>query len=306
MNTNTPEYYCQQKTAASGSSFYYSFLFLPPKKRQAIQAVYAFCREVDDIVDNCHDKVVAKTKLEWWHKEIERVFQGKPLHPIGRSLAEAIKEFKLKEHLFLEILQGIAMDLQYHGYEKFDDLKVYCHCVASCVGLLSAEIFGYENSQTLEYARNLGMAMQLVNIIRDVGEDTSLGRVYIPEDELRQFNLSPNDILKKQYSENFVRLMQFQANRAKDYYQKAMNALPDVDRKTQISGIIMAEIYFALLKEIEKTKFKVLNQRIGLTPLRKFWIAWITNRKSKKIPLSKISLSKTHTSNILSQSMSHD
>jgi phytoene synthase len=288
MKTNTPDFYCKQKAAASGSSFYYSFLFLPPKKRQAIQALYAFCREVDDIVDGCADKVVAKTKLAWWYKEIERVFQGNPLHPIGRALAETLKEYKLKEHLFQEILQGVEMDLKYQGYQTFDDLKVYCHCVASCVGLLAAEIFGYQDQRTLEYARNLGIAMQLVNIIRDVGEDASLGRVYIPEDELRQFHLSADDILKKRESENFRALMQFQAERAKQYYQKALQVLPDCDRSTQISGLIMAEIYFALLKEIENTKFKVLHQRISLTPIRKFWIAWRSHRKNKKALSSKM------------------
>lgn len=286
MQNNSHDYYCKQKTAASGSSFYYSFIFLPPKKRQAIQALYAFCREVDDIVDECSDKIVGKTKLDWWFKEIERVFLGCPLHPIGRALAESVKEYKLKEHLFQEILQGVAMDLQYQGYQTFDDLRVYCHCVASCVGLLAAEIFGYQEIGTLEYAKNLGLAMQLVNIIRDVGEDASLGRVYIPEDELRQFNLSSNNILQKQYSENFQALMQYQATRAKDYYQKALQALPQIDRPSQISGLIMGEIYFALLKEIESCRFQVLKQRISLTPLRKFWIAWRSSRQNKKVQRS--------------------
>ncbi len=309
MSTNTPDFYCKEKTAASGTSFYYSFLFLPPKKRQAIQALYAFCREVDDVVDDCTDKIVAKTKLEWWYKEIDRMFLGRPLHPIGRALAEAIKEYPLKKQLFLDILSGTTMDLQYHGYQSFDDLKVYCHRVASCVGLLAAEIFGYQDTQTLEYAKHLGTAMQLVNIIRDVGEDANMGRVYIPEDELRQFNLSPADILKKQYSENFRNLMQHQANRAREYYEKALATLPEVDRAAQISGLIMGEIYFALLKEIENSKFKVLHQRISLTPLRKFWIAWRSTRKNNKIAqrhLSKVSESKMNDLNVNKLNMNYD
>lgn len=282
--------YCNPETTARGSSFYYSFLFLPPKKRQAIQALYAFCHELDNILDTCSDKMIAKIKLDWWSQEIDRIFLKKPLHPIGRALLEPIKEYHLKKHLFEEILQGISMDLQYQGYQTFDDLRVYCHCVASCVGLLAAEIFGYQDLQTLEYAKNLGIAMQLVNIIRDVGEDANLGRVYLPEDELRKFNLTPEQILQKphhsnlpkNFQENFQAHMQYQANRARNYYQKALDVLPDIDRSNQISGLIMGEIYFTLLKEIEKTNFKVLHQRISLTPLRKFWIAWRSSRKNKK------------------------
>lgn len=273
--------YCQEKTAKSGSSFYYSFLFLPAEQKKAIMAVYAFCREVDDIVDECTDKEIAQKKLAWWHTEIDRVFTDQPQHPIGKALAQIKDRFALKKHLFEEILQGMTMDLAYQGYQTFEDLRLYCHCVASAPGLLAAEIFGYENSNTLEYAKNLGLAFQLVNIIRDVGEDANRGRIYLPEDELVKFSLTSQDILEKKYTKNFHDLMVYQATRARTYYEKALLALPEADKYQQRCGMIMAAIYFALLTEIEKLHFKVLEQRVSLTPLRKLWIAWKTQRTLK-------------------------
>jgi phytoene synthase len=282
MNIVDADKFCREKSAKSGSSFYYSFLFLTSIQRQAITAVYAFCREVDDIVDECHDKNIAAQKLNWWNDEVEQVFSGVPQHPIGLSLQQACRHFPLKKNLFQDILQGMQMDLQYQGYESFADLERYCYCVASAVGLLAVEIFGFEDEKTLNYAKNLGVALQLINIIRDVGEDAARGRIYIPENELTQFSLTPQTILAKQYSENFYQLMQFQAQRAKDYYQKALSDLPFQDIAKQHTGLIMAEIYHALLNEIEEDHYQVLHQKISLTPLRKFWIAWKTHRCLKK------------------------
>lgn len=284
MNISDANEYCRIKAAKSGSSFYYSFLFLAPEQRQAIMALYAFCREVDDIVDECADKEIARTKLAWWFTEIERIFNNHPEHPIGQALQIACNRFTLPKHLFLEILQGMNMDLAYQGYQTFEDLRLYCHCVASVPGLLAAEIFGYRDPLTREYAKNLGIAFQLVNIIRDVGEDAARGRIYVPEEDLTKFSLTSQDLLEKRYSEHFVALMQHQAKRARDYYTKSLEALPPVDRYTQRSGIIMGNIYFALLKEIEKLQFRVLHQKIRLTPLRKLWIAWKTSRNiSRKL-----------------------
>lgn len=279
INMDNANQYCREKAAKSGSSFYYSFLFLPPEQQQAIMALYAFCREVDDIVDECTDKELAAQKLAWWHEEIDRVFTNQPQHPVGKVLANSKDRFSLKKHLFEEILQGMNMDLSYQGYQTFEDLRLYCHCVASAPGLLAAEIFGYQNPNTLEYAKNLGLAFQLVNIIRDVGEDANRGRIYLPEDELVQFSLTPQDILEKKHTQNFQDLMTYQATRARSYYEKALQTLPETDKYSQRSGIIMAEIYFTLLKEIEKLNFKVLHQRVSLTPLRKLWIAWKTSRR---------------------------
>lgn len=282
MNTSITDQYCQEKAFQSGSSFYYSFLFLPTLQRNAIMALYAFCREVDDIVDEYADKEVAIRKLQWWFEEIQRIYSNKAQHPIGQALMKARTQFNLQKHLFEEILQGMKMDLDYQGYQTFDDLSVYCHCVASAPGLLAAEIFGYEDLKTLEYAKYLGIAFQLVNIIRDIGEDASRGRIYLPESELAEFSLSAEAILNKQYSENFKLLMQKQAKRARNYYEKALLSLPEQDKYKQRSGIIMAKIYFTLLDEIEKSNFQVLHQKISLTPLRKLWIAWKTARKLKR------------------------
>jgi 15-cis-phytoene synthase len=283
MNTETPEdIYCRKKSAQSGSSFYYSFLFLSSVERQAITAVYAFCREVDDIVDDCTEKSVAEHKLFFWQAEIERVYIGKAEHPVGKALLKALHHFPLKKHLFLEILQGMHMDLCYQGYQTFEDLRLYCHCVASAVGLLAVEIFGYQHKQTLEYARLLGLAFQLVNIIRDVGEDARRGRIYIPEDELSNFGVSSRELSEGKYSKQFSALMRHQAHRARAYYAEALDLLVEADHYQQRSGLIMAEIYFSLLTEIEKADFPVLHQRVSLTPLRKLWIAWRRARAIKK------------------------
>ena len=284
---NNANQYCQNKVAASGSSFYYSFLFLPAEQRAAITAIYAFCREVDDIVDECQDKAIAQQKLVWWSTEIDRVYTGTPQHPVGIALAQIVKKYKLQKLWFDEIMQGMAMDLKYQGYQIFDDLKLYCHCVASAVGMLAAAIFGYKNQQTLEYAKKLGIAFQIINIIRDVGEDARRGRVYIPEEELQVFGIKPQEILELNISnpERFTALLAKLAVLARSYYTSALDTLPAEDRAAQRGGLIMAEIYFKILAEIEHSNFDVLNQKISITPLRKLWVAWNTWRLEKKLCL---------------------
>ena len=272
----TPDEYCQQKAAQSGSSFYYSFLFLPPQRRRAITALYAFCREVDDVVDECSDPALARIKLAWWRDELARLYAGAPQHPVTRALAAAIEPFGIKRELLVEIIDGMEMDLSQNRYPDFAALEQYCHRVAGVVGLLAASIFGYRDERTLAYAHTLGLAFQLTNIIRDIGEDSRKGRIYLPLDELRQFEVSAADILHARQSENFVRLMRFQIERAEGYYAKALTQLPPEDLKAQRPGLIMAAIYRALLGEIADDGCKVLSQRTALTPLRKFWIAWKT------------------------------
>jgi len=278
----TPDQYCQDKAAKSGSSFYYSFLFLPPPQRQAITSLYAFCREVDDVVDECNDPSLAATKLEWWRNEIGNLFNDNPTHPVTQALQTAIGEYDLPQEHFLEIIDGMAMDLEQFSYASFKELSLYCYRVAAVVGLMAAEIFGYRERQTLKYAHNLGMAFQLTNILRDVAEDAARGRIYIPQDELQRFQVSQDDILNHQMNDNARELMAFHAARARDYYKKAFELLPEADRYPQRSGIIMAAIYQATLDEIEQDDYRVLDQRIALTPLRKFWIAWRTARQEKK------------------------
>ena len=272
----TPDDYCQQKTAQSGSSFYYSFLFLPPPRRRALTAFYAFCREVDDVVDECTDLDVARTKLAWWRTEVAAVYEGKAKHPVALALTALLPEFNIEEARLYEIIDGMEMDLTQHRYADFSALQKYCYRVASVVGLVSAEIFGHSHPDTLKYAENLGMAFQLTNIIRDVGEDARRDRIYIPVDELARFNVTAADIMHARHSEAFVQLMQFQVERALNYYRDAMIFLPQQDRRSQRPGLVMAAIYRTLLEEIRADGMQVLNQRTSLTPLRKLWIAWRT------------------------------
>ena len=272
----TPDEYCQQKAAASGSSFYYSFLFLPPERRRAITALYAFCREVDDVVDECTDTQLAGAKLDWWRSEIAGLRAGKPQHPVMRALLPHTEPYQITAERLNEIVDGMAMDLTQTRYLDFAGLERYCYLVAGVVGLLAAGIFGYRNARTLEYARALGTAFQLTNIIRDVGEDARKNRIYLPIDDLQKFGVTAADILHARPSEHFTELMQFQARRAETYYARAFEALPAEDRRAQRPGLIMAGIYRQLLVEIERDGFKVLTQRTSLTPLRKFWIAWKT------------------------------
>lgn len=272
----TPQEYCQRKAAQSGSSFYYSFLFLPEERRRAIIALYAFCREVDDVVDECSDASVARIKLAWWRKEISDIYQGQPQHPVARALSEVVGKFQLQEQHLQEIINGMEMDLDYNAYPDFESLKLYCYRVASVVGILSAEIFGYRDPRTPQYAVDLGMAFQLTNIIRDVGEDARRGRIYLPLDEMQQYGVSTADISQARETDNFRRLMEFQIERAFGFYERAFAQLPAIDRKRQRTGIIMAAIYRALLDEIRADSCRVLTQRTSLTPLRKLWIAWKT------------------------------
>lgn len=273
----SPQEYCQKKAAASGSSFYYSFLFLPKPKREAITALYAFCREVDDIADEVQDLSVAQAKLHWWRGEILNLYTGKPQHPVTQALQGPVTEFNLKQQHLLEIIDGMQMDLEQNRYRDFAELELYCYRVASVVGLLSASIFGYSNPQTLQYALDLGMAFQLTNITRDVGEDARRGRIYLPQDELARFGVTDQDILQGQSSDNMRRLLEFQAERAEQYYDKALAELSPEDRKPQRTGLIMSAIYRTLLKEIKADDIQVvLNARVSLTPIRKLWLAWLT------------------------------
>ncbi len=276
----SPDQYCQNKTAASGSSFYYSFLFLPTEQRRAITALYAFCREVDDCVDNCSDLSIATNKLDWWRGEIDACFAERPSHPVTRALLPSLARYNLPAEHFHEIIDGMRMDLHQHRYANFSELALYCHRVAGVVGLLSAEIFGYRHRQTLKYAETLGTAMQLTNIIRDVREDAERGRVYLPADELRDHGIDAESVL--QAGEALKGLLAVQARRARDYYQRALSYLPDEDRYPQRAGLIMAAIYQALLQEIAADGYNVVQRRLSLTPVRKLWIAWRTARRERR------------------------
>jgi len=291
----TPEQYCQDKAAKSGSSFYYSFLFLPEQQRKAITALYAFCREVDDVVDSNIDTVIKQTKLQWWRNEISALFNAQAQHPVTRALTPAIEQFNLPQEQFEEIIDGMEMDLHNNRYDSFKDLSLYCHRVASVVGLLAAEIFGYRDRKTQKYAHDLGMAFQLTNILRDVYEDARRNRIYLPQDELQQFKVSDSDIIQGETSDNFVELMKLQVQRAQGFYDKAITELPEADRYSQRAGLVMARIYQSILNEIVDDGYRVLQHRIKLTPLRKLWLAWKTIRQEKRRYKKWLRLNPTHS-----------
>jgi len=278
----TPQEYCQNKAGQSGSSFYYSFLFLPEEKRNAITALYAFCREVDDIVDNHTHVEAATVKLDWWRTEIENMFAAKANHPVTLALMPIINDLGLKKEYFLDIITGMEMDLSKLRYKTFEDLSDYCYRVASVVGLLSVSIFGYKNKKTLEYAIALGQALQLTNIIRDVGEDAMRNRIYLPQDDLDKFSVTEKDILSGNETPEFYKLMAYQSDRAEDLYKKAYQLLPDEDRPNQVAGIIMASVYQNTLNKIRKTGYHTIKDRVSLNALHKFWIAWKTYRHEKQ------------------------
>ena len=270
----TPETYVQEKAAASGSSFYYAFLFLPTQRRAAITAFYAFCREVDDVVDEVQDPGVAAQKLAWWRQEVAQTFACKPSHPVMQALQPHIAPFQIEQQQLQAIIDGCQMDLEQTRYLDYAGLQRYCHLVAGVVGEVAARIFGQTDPATTAYAHKLGQAFQLTNIIRDVGEDAMRGRIYLPINDLQQFNVKAYEITKREYSDRFTALMRFEAERAHQLYDEALALLPAADRRSQKPGLMMASIYRTLLCEIEAENFQVLHQRIALTPLRKLWLAW--------------------------------
>jgi 15-cis-phytoene synthase len=279
----SPQDYVQQKAAASGSSFYYAFLFLPAERRAAITAFYAFCREVDDVVDEVTDPGVAQTKLAWWRSEVAKAYGGELNHPVMQALMPHAKTFGIEPQHLLAVIDGCQMDLDQNRYLDFHNLQQYCHLVAGVVGEVAARIFGQTQAQTTEYAHKLGLAFQLTNITRDVGEDAARGRIYLPVNELQRFDVKAHELLKRgaapgtdeaDFHQRFKALMQFQCERALRSYDDALALLPEADRRAQKPGLMMASIYRTLLGEIATDPLLVLTRRVSLTPLRKFWLAW--------------------------------
>lgn len=226
------------------------------------------------MVDEVSDPGVARTKLAWWQTEVLKSFDGQPSHPVMRALMPLASDFAIEARHLLAVIEGCQMDLEQTRYLDYPALQRYCHLVAGVVGEVAAHIFGQTRPETTAYAHKLGLAFQLTNIIRDVGEDAMRGRVYLPVSELQQFDVKAHEILKRTPSERFTALMKFQTNRAQSLYDEAFSLLPAADRRAQKPGLMMASIYRTLLVEIEKDNFQVLNQRVSLTPLRKFWLAW--------------------------------
>ena len=266
--------FCSQLTRKSRSNFYYAFLFLPRPRRAALYAVYAFCRIVDDVADLGTDPEVQRKELARWWAEVARCYEGGESEtPVGRRLADAVRAYPIPRTALEAILDGVEMDLEGATYETFDALYPYCYRVASAVGLACIEIFGYTDPRAREYAVSLGVALQLTNIMRDVGSDARLGRVYLPQDELRRFGVTVEDLRSGRYTESFVALMESQAARARRYYAAAGQAFPARDARTLVAAEIMGRIYRSLLAELEARRFRVFGSRVTLPARRKLGIA---------------------------------
>jgi len=268
-------------TRKSRSNFFYAFLFLPRRQREAMYAVYAFCRIVDDAVDIGDDRDEQRRALAAWRGQIARVYGGAPDHPAARRLQEAIRHFPIPRAVLEDIVAGVEMDLDHTRYETFDDLYPYCYRVASAVGLACIEIFGYRDVRARQYAVDLGVALQLTNIMRDVEPDARAGRVYLPQEDLRRFGVTADDLAAGRYGSRFVDLMTWEAARARQYYERAWRALPPVDARRLFAAEIMGRTYFDLLRALETRRFNVFGGRVSLPAHRKLTIAlgcWLRAR----------------------------
>lgn len=270
----TPHQYCQDKAAQSGSSLYYSFLFLPQERRRAITALHAWRRELDDLVHDSHDTGVALQRLDWWRAEVRRLFDGNPTHPVTHAL-QPYRDALLDSEM-AEVLNGMEMDLSQSRYLDEAGLNRYCQAVGSAFGRLNARVLGFTDPRTLAFAERLWLSLLRVRMIRDVGEDARRGRIYIPVDTLQRFQVPAADILQSRHSDRFVALMRDQTERARTLRREACDLLPRQDRRAQRAAVVLCAISHALLDEIEASEFQILQQKIALTPLRKLWIAWKT------------------------------
>ena len=271
---------CAEITRRSSSNFYYAFMLLPVERRRALHAVYAFCRFVDDIADDESIREPAML-LQRWRDELDRVYAGTPTRAISRALADAIARFSIPRAYFDDVIYGVEMDLSRKRYATFEELRLYCYRVASVVGLMCIEVFGYSNPAAKVYAENLGIAFQLTNILRDVKEDAGRGRIYLPLEDLERFGVTEDEILRGVYNDAFVRLMEFEAIRAREYYEAAERALPDEDRSTLLTAEAMRLIYGSLLRLIVSSNYRVLDRRLSLSAPRKLYLvgrAWASSR----------------------------
>lgn len=273
MDPVDPRAYCHSLVKASGSSFYYAFLFLPRSKREAIEAVYAFCRVVDDVVDQPKPETHALAELRQWRDELDACYAGRPRHPILQAVAEAVGRYRLPRTHFEDLLDGVEMDLVCRRYPTFEALSDYCYRVAGVVGLLCVEIFGYRNPAVRDYAVRQGLAVQLTNILRDLKADGARGRIYLPLEDLGRFGYTEAELLRGVYSPAFVALMEFQTARTRRCFQEAAALCPSEDRSGLKVSEMMGRIYAALLAQIEREQFRVFEQPITLSAPKKFGIA---------------------------------
>lgn len=278
----TSEQYCEAKTRGSGSSFFYAFLFLKEDQRRAMMALYAFCREVDDVADEISDQSIATQKIQFWREELHAAFNNTPQHPVGKELQWAKEHFALDEELFIEILDGMLMDISGKPIAKASDLTLYCYRVAGAVGLLSIEIFGYRSRHARDFATSLGEALQLTNILRDLKADAKIGRIYLPQDERIRFKVADQDFKDGRMSEGMQALLQHYGEKAERAYRQAVEKLPAEDRQSLRPSLLMASIYYAQFSRLKASGFDSWNHSARITPLRKIWIAWRAWRYEKK------------------------
>jgi 15-cis-phytoene synthase len=287
--------YCKSVTRNHAKSFYFSAKFLPKHKQRPIYALYALCRHVDDEVDEAEvsSEVEAIAAVERWKYKLNAVYSGQWSVASGQkdqqseilfAWEDLLKTYKIPQNLPLELMQGVLMDTHTNRYETFDELYVYCYRVASTVGLMSSEIFGYEKPETLEYAEALGIAMQLTNILRDIKEDAAMNRIYLPQEDLRRFGISEKEIFDNVFDAKFVELMKFQISRARDYYSKCLQGIPLLDKDTRFCVLLAARIYGRILDEIEKQEYNIFKARAHTTKLQKISLIpkiWLESRNLK-------------------------
>lgn len=273
-----PVEYCRQKVATRDSSFHYCTSFLRPEKRDVLTALYAYFCELSEIIDECHEPAVARIKLEWWRQEVGRLFDGSPSHPVAKALHPIIQSHALTAEQLLEVIEGVRVDIEQPHYNTAEELASYCHRVGTFYDLLLARALGYTNATTGDYARELGAAFRFTRIICDVGKDAQRGRTYIPMEDLQRFEVPLTNIVNRIDHPNIATLIAFEIERAKSFYDDALDRLAEQDRLQQLPGLVMAAIYRATLDEIERDGYRVLKHRIALPPMRKRWIAWKTRR----------------------------
>jgi phytoene synthase len=276
MTSAEAQTYCETVTKRSGSNFAYSFLFLPPARRAAMYTIYAFCKEVDNAVDDPPPGSNPQEQLAQWRRELSAAYHGTPSSPVTISLTNHVRELAIPEQYFEDLIAGVEMDLTMKRYPTFDALSLYCYRVASVVGLICLHVFGTRSSRAQEYAVNLGLAFQLTNILRDLGTDAEQGRIYLPQEDLARFGYSEDDLLTQTYSPAFIECMRYQCNRAREYYRKASQAaeqLPVEDRRALTVAEIMRGVYSRILRRIEQSGYRVYGTRVGLAPPYRLAIA---------------------------------
>jgi len=273
--------YCERLTRKSRSNFYYAFLFLSRDKREAIYAVYALCRSVDDVADGNASVGEKQRQLDEWRRELDRCYEGRPSHPITLKLAQSLQRFHIPKEHFEELIAGVEMDLTHHRYRTFRELYEYCYRVAGVVGLICIEIFGYRNPKVKDYAINLGVALQLTNIMRDLRVDAARGRIYLPLEDLAHFGYGEEELLQGTYTPAFLELMRFTGARARQYFQNARELLTVEDRPSLLAAEIMGAIYYKLLETIEASGYQVFDRTITLSMTQKIWTALSMWARSK-------------------------